>query len=50
MIISRLKGENGCNWREKEYVQPCVEAKVCPFIMHLNEFPFDNALLVIVKL
>ena len=24
MMSSRLKGKNGCNWREREYVQLCV--------------------------
>ena len=24
MISSRLKGKNGCNWREREYAQLCV--------------------------
>jgi len=25
MMTSRLKGKNWCNWREREYVQLCVE-------------------------
>ena len=32
---------SSCVWRLVKFV---------PFIMHLNEFPLDNALLVIVKL
>ena len=24
MVTSRLRGKNGCNWREREYAQLCV--------------------------
>ena len=24
MMTSRLKGKNGCNWREREYAQLCA--------------------------
>ena len=24
MVTSCLKGKNRCNWREREYVQPCA--------------------------
>ena len=47
MITLRLKGKKWCNWRERESMSSRVQrlVKLILFIMYLNGFPYDNALL-----
>ena len=51
MMTSRLKRKKMGATRARESTSSSVQrlVKFVPFIMHLNEFSFDNALLVIVK-